>query len=174
MWGDGDRVTIERNEAARTHEGNPATRKRVGVDGALALQPSFLYGFDQFFGSLAATSGRHLVAEFGTWNGATLEDDVVRRQAAGPGPGEGLRQLNRRRQQDATVEVEGLLPLARRSFDELTIENGRPPGRLLLGRRMAEAGSDVPVRRLVALIAELRGRTAANRPSRTRASRRAL
>ncbi len=52
MWGDPSRVTIGRNAGSRTHEGNHAAYQGVGVDGALALQPTFLYTFQQFFGAV--------------------------------------------------------------------------------------------------------------------------
>jgi len=168
MWGDASQITIERNQAAMTHQGNPATRKRIGVDGALALQPSFLYSFDQGFSSLAATAGRHLVALFGTWKGVRLEDDdIVRRQAGRPGRGEALERLNDQRQKAATAEVQALLPSARRVFDELTMATGRHPGRLQLQRRLAESGVTVSVRQAVALIKELRSHPGSNGPSRT-------
>jgi hypothetical protein len=162
MWGDESQVRIKRNEAARTHGGNPAVRKRVGVDGALALQPSFLFTSDQFFSHQAAIGRRHLFAAFGSWKGASCEDDdVVRRQAPRAAPGQALQDRNRRRQRAASEAVDRLLPLAGRLFDELSIALGRAPGRQLLERRMAEAGSAVTRRQAVALVEALRGRPVA-------------
>ena len=60
MWGDPGFARVERNEAAVTHGGSWAVRKALGVDGVLALQPTFLLPPAQFWGYAAALRGRRL------------------------------------------------------------------------------------------------------------------
>lgn len=157
MWGDPAKVIIGRNEAATRHGGNPATRKALGVDGALALQPTFLFDLDQFLGVRASLRRRHLHSEFGRWEGATVPDGDGAGMPPGPkgAPGDGLRALNRRRQEEAADEVARLLPLAGAVHRELAAELGRRPGRELFARRLAEVSPGISRRRVVDLLVAL-------------------
>jgi hypothetical protein len=162
MWGDEARVTIERNEAARSHEGSYAVRKSLGVDGALALQPTFLYTPRQFWSYLGATKGRHLVAPFGSWRA------VAGRSWSGPAApptsrrrGDALRDVNRARQEAAAGALADLLPAARPLYESLARELGRPPGRLVFERALVAARVAATRRQVVGLIAALRSPVAA-------------
>jgi hypothetical protein len=144
-WGDPARATIERNVAARTHHGAVRVRKAQGVDGALALQPTFLFTAEQFWSHLEATHNRKLYAMFGSWAAIkeVWADDESGRFWAAALPSGGGR--------DA-AEILGLCEEARPLYEEMSRALGRPPGRVAFGRALEEIGRGQSRRRVVEML----------------------
>lgn len=158
MWGDPAFARIERNEAARTHEGSLGVRKGLGVDGALALQPTFLFTPGQFWSFVDALRGRHLYSPFGSWvrhSGAAGRAGVTESEI-GPLTGTGSGAISAAC--DARRDADGLdlLIRARPVYEAVSQELGRAPGRQILARELARAGIEVTRRQAVVLVKRLR------------------
>jgi hypothetical protein len=134
-FGDERYVPLERNAAAFRYRGGWAVRRNLGVDGALALQPTFLFTADQFWSALDALRGRHLYAPFGSWAAA------LRKQP--PRYGANLKAANRVRHDAAERARTPLKDAIRPVYESLERERNRPPGRALLQRELEARG--VPV-----------------------------
>jgi hypothetical protein len=149
-WGHSAVKLVDRNRAARGYDGRPALRKALGLDGALALQPTFLFTAAQLWSHLGATAGRHLYSTFGDWSGVDSE--------CGPGRDRGnpaLEVLNAARRAEAEGQLAELVGPARAVFEALAAARGRPPGRAVFARGMADAGFEVTDRQARALLTAL-------------------
>ena len=155
MWGDEGRVRILRNAAVRTHDGQ-LTAKGLGVDGALALQPTFLFAPAQFWSYVGATRGRHLYAPFGSWLEALEGPTAASRRPLAPRRLGALEARNRSRRAEADEAIARLLPAARSIYQRLARGAGRPPGRVALGQALADAGVAASRRQVVALVDALK------------------
>jgi hypothetical protein len=143
--GDPAFVRIERNTAARTYDGSLHVRKTIGVDGALALQPTFLFSSKQFWSQLESLRGSQLYRRFGSWIGS--EGDEARLGV--------LNRLNEDRRRLAVEDVERLAAETRPIFDALTATLGRVPGRSVFAKELQRLGYELPRRRVVALLKAL-------------------
>jgi hypothetical protein len=148
--GDSAFVRIERNTAALTYDGSLHVRRTIGVDGALALQPTFLFTAKQFWSQLEALRGSRMYRRFGSWIGS--EGDEARLGA--------LNRLNGDRRRLADEDVERLAAETRPIFDALTATLGRVPGRSVFAKELQRLGHELPRRRVVALLKTLDTRPA--------------
>jgi hypothetical protein len=148
--GDSAFVRIERNTAALTYDGSLQVRRTIGVDGALALQPTFLFTAKQFWSQLEALRGSRMYRRFGSWIGS--EGDEARLGA--------LNRLNGDRRRLADEDVERLAAETRPIFDALTETLGRVPGRSVFAKELQRLGYELPRRRVVALLKTLDTRPA--------------
>jgi hypothetical protein len=160
----GSRPEIFRNDELEAESRRLGHR---GLDGAVRMQPWWLFGADEWLAYAAATKRLHLVEPFGAWidqlpakppgSTAAAEGDRLfggearRSRARRRARAAGRRKMaaphverNRRTAQAARGEREAKLELARPVFRRLAIEaGGRPPGRDRLRRAMMLEGHPI-------------------------------
>jgi hypothetical protein len=127
-------------------------RKNLGVDGALALQPTFLYTPRQFWRHECVTHGRRLYTMFGTWmsRGDRSRPAGPPTVSSLPVPDRSpLERLNAARRSEALEQLDRLIAIARPIFDEWTKRHDRGAGRVNFAKALSAAGIEVPRRRIV-------------------------